>query len=353
MAKFKFAFFTFPLTKGKETGRGLERVIDELYIFFRAKKYRFDYLDLGFIKNELQAIFLSRKYLRQTKNITADCYFAVYPVSGIFPALAKKRPLVTAIHDMVPYNVFGYSNRIKYSFKRWCIKYSAIKSDHIIVGFRSNKEQLKELFNLPDEKFTIIPYAVNHKTYYLDRKIKKVPGRIAFLGEAKRSKGMDTAIYAFLEVIKKHTEAKLVLASRGAEFEKMKTLARKILPVGSYEFVGFVPERKMREFYARTEVFLFPSRYGFGLSSLESAACGTPAIAGDTLDASDFWKDRDLLVNPEKPKELAKKILKLLDDKDFYQEKRQELLKIAKNYRWEKYSQAHYKLFEKLSKISK
>ncbi|KRQ10131.1 glycosyltransferase [Bradyrhizobium manausense] len=98
-----------------------------------------------------------------------------------------------------------------------------------------------------------------------------------------------TAIFAFSEVARQKPEAFLASASGGNELEEMKDLAARNIPPNRYEFVGFVPEESTRQFYSELDLFLFPSRYGFGMSAVEAMTCGTPAITGRTLDSTDFF----------------------------------------------------------------
>ena len=345
----------YPLSKGKETGRGLDRVIDEFYAYLEQNNIPFDFYDSKItedlkgsanLKKELQAVFNSFKYMRFLKSRTNDIYLATYPVASIFPALTKKKPLVTLIHDLIPFFVFGYDNKIKYSIKRWSIKYSALKSDCVIVPFNSNKQKLVDLFNINPAKIHVVPYGVNHDYYYKDNTVPKIPKSVAFLGEAKRAKGLDTLINAFQIVVKSIPDAKLHIASSGNELDKMKKLASDILPSNSYTFLGFIDEDKMREFYNSTELFIFPSRYGFGLSALEAMACGTPAIVGSTLDSIDFIDDKDLLTDTENYKSLAQKIINLLTDSNLYKQKCDYSITTAHKYSWEEMSNKYYKVCE-------
>lgn len=349
----KIGVVAFPLSRGKETGRGLDRTFEEIATGFVKIKVDFRYYDLGFIPKEWQAIFKSPKFFNMLKKTKDDIYLAVYPVSAIFPILAGKRPVVVGIHDMIPFHLFGYNNRLKYAFKRWAIKFAATRSDHIIVGLATTKKEIIEYFKVPASKISVVPYGIDPKVYFLDKKIKKEPYKIAFLGEAKRAKGMDTAIKAFAIVRKKFPEAKLVLASSGAEFEKMKRLAESTLPANSYDFAGFIPENKMRQFYASADVFVFPSRHGFGLSALEAMACGTPAIVGDTLDARDFFTDEDMLSDPNDPEMLAEKINNLFDDRNLYNQKCKEALSAVKGFTWEKTSKGYNETCMKISEENK
>ena len=200
------------------------------------------------------------------------------------------------------------------------------------------------MFRVNPDKITVIPHGVNPQTYYPDPDIKKITNQISYLGEAKRSKGMDSIIKAFQLVLKKKPEATLKLASKCNELEKMKKLASELLPAGSYEFVEFVPENKMRTFYNQSDIFVFPSRYGFGLSSLEAMACGTPSIVGDTLDAKEIYTDKDIIVNPDNHEDLADKILNLLNDRALYNNKREEAITLAKQFHWDEICERYFQV---------
>lgn len=341
----------FPLSKGKETGRGLDRVIDEFYDYLVKTDRPFDFYDSRLLDNlkgsaslikEIQSLFNALRYLRSLKKTNNDVYLATYPVAALFPAFLKKKPLVTLIHDLIPFYVFGYDNKIKYSVKRFSIKYTSLKSDIIIVPFTSNKNKLTELFGIDPERVLVVPYGVNHENYYKDETVQKIRHSVAFLGEAKRAKGLDTLIRAFSIVVKDVPDAVLRIASSGNELEQMKQLAEDTLPASSFEFHGFIDENKMREFYNSTEVFVFPSRYGFGLSALEAMACGTPAIVGETLDSTDFITDNDMLTDTEDYKGLGGKISLLLTDRQLYENKCIDAITIAKKYSWNKMSEEYF-----------
>jgi glycosyltransferase involved in cell wall biosynthesis len=333
----KLGICAFPLTRSLETGRGLEKVLAEVCCELEKANHRFSLYESGF-----KAVPFFNK-LRKAKD---DIYLAIYPVASIFPILLKKRPLITAVFDMIPYYVKGYDNSLKFAFKRWCIRLACKHSDYLIVDFASNKDKIIQLFNVPEDRIALLSHlshGVNHRIYYPDPGYKKEYA-VSFLGEAKRSKGMDSVIKAFQLVKEEWPESTLTLASHGSELQQMKDLARSLLPEGSYKFVGFVPEDKMREFYNTADVFLFPSRYGMGLSSLEAMACGTPAIVGSGQDTKDFINDPDVMVDPDNERELADKILNLFRDRRVYQQKVAQGLALARSYSWESMTNKYYEL---------
>jgi mannosylfructose-phosphate synthase len=248
--------------------------------------------------------------------------------------LARKRPVVTGVYDLIPFLAPGYDNVLKYFIKRRCIEFACRHSDGLIVPFASTAEQIVKMFGVRKDRIAVIPLGIDHDRFRCDAAIRKRSLRIGFLGEAKRAKGLDTAILAFAEVAKRNPEARLVIASHGNEIEEMKELARRSIPAGHYEFVGFVPEEGMRQFYSELDLFLFPSRYGFGMSAVEAMACGTPAIVGRTLDSTDFFTHELSVVDPNSPAELSDRISLLLADRQRYGELREWALKRVQSLSW-------------------
>ena len=324
----------FPLSMGRDTGRGLERVIAELVSGLEAIGQPYVFHDRGMLRTELQVLGQAANFLWDLRAVHHDVWFGVYPVSAIFTILARKRPVVTGVYDLIPFLAPGYDNSLKYSIKRRCIEFACRHSDGLIVPFASTADQIVEMFGVRRDRIRVIPLGIDHGRFWVDAAIPKRRLRIGFLGEAKRAKGLDTAILAFAEVAKRNPDAFLAIASGGNELEQMKELASKTIPAGRYEFVGFVPEDQMRLFYSELDLFLFPSRYGFGMSAVEAMACGTPVIAGRTLDSRDFFTHELSLVDPNSPAELAERISLLLTDRGRYDELRDWALTRVQSMSW-------------------
>jgi|GEM_PF-617051 glycosyltransferase involved in cell wall biosynthesis len=325
----------FPLSQGRSTGRGLERVIAELLAGLDEIGQPYSFYERGVIRNELLAVLQSAAFMFGLARQRHAVWFAVYPVAALFPLLARKRPVITGVYDLIPFLARGYDNSLKYAIKRACIAFACRRSDHLIVPFESTAAEIAQMFGVPRNRISVIPLGIDHKRFYIDETVQTQPFRVGFLGEAKRAKGLDTTILAFAKILTEHPDAFLTIASGGNELESLKELARTTLPAGSYEFVGFVAEDDMRKFYAELDIFLFPSRYGFGMSAVEAMACGTPAIIGRTLDSQDFFDDELSVVDPESAEELAERVVTLLKDRDLYNHLRDWGLRKAGSLSWQ------------------
>lgn len=67
---------------------------------------------------------------------------------------------------------------------------------------------------------------------------------------------------------------RLVIAGAGPDEERLKSLGG-----GEVEFVGRVDDDELRDLYRGAKAFLFPGEEDFGITPLESMACGRPVIA--------------------------------------------------------------------------
>jgi glycosyltransferase involved in cell wall biosynthesis len=338
----------FPLSIGRDTGRGLERVMAELVSGLDAIGQPYIFHDRGMLRTELAVLGQAANFLWDLRGVHHDVWFGIYPVSAIFTILARKRPVVTGVYDLIPFLAPGYDNFLKYSIKRRCIEFACRHSDGLIVPFPSTAEQVVKMFGVREDRIGVIPLGVDHVRFWCDAAIPKRGCRIGFLGEAKRAKGLDTAILAFAEVARQNPDAFLAIASGGNELEEMKELARRSIPPGRYEFIGFVPEENMRQFYSELDLFLFPSRYGFGLSAVEAMACGTPAIVGRTLDSTDFFTHELSLVDPNSPAELAARISLLLTDRQRYGDLREWALKHVQSLSWARMAERYVEFWKQV-----
>lgn len=80
-------------------------------------------------------------------------------------------------------------------------------------------------------------------------------------------------------------------------------------------FAGRLTEEQLAEHYRGALMLLFPSFYeGFGLPIIEAFASGTPVITSNVTSMPEIAADAALLVDPQKPQEIAQAIERLHGD---------------------------------------
>ncbi len=103
----------------------------------------------------------------------------------------------------------------------------------------------------------------------------------SYLGRLKRYKRVDIVIRAF--ALLDARDARLEIAGKGDDRDRLEGLVAKLNIEDRVRFLGYITEQEKRELLRRSWATVLASpKEGWGISNLESAACGTPVIAADS-----------------------------------------------------------------------
>lgn len=161
---------------------------------------------------------------------------------------------------------------------------------------------------------------------------------ILYINRLEKRKGPDLLLKAYKDLSKRHDDVRLIMASDGDMRDRLEQyVVTNRLP--RVEFVGFVDESTKLRLYASADVYCAPSPYGegFGIVLLEAMAMSVPYVAGDNVGyrfASGPRAD-DYLVDPTNPKQLAKRLEKMLYDQPARQRYSQWSRRYASRYDYE------------------
>lgn len=104
---------------------------------------------------------------------------------------------------------------------------------------------------------------------------------LVYVGRLKRYKGVDLVIQAFATLDR--PDARLEIAGAGDHRNHLERLATTLGVADRVRFRGFISEEEKRDLLRRAWASVFASpKEGWGLTNLESQACGTPVIASDS-----------------------------------------------------------------------
>lgn len=104
-----------------------------------------------------------------------------------------------------------------------------------------------------------------------------------YLGRLRRYKGVDLLVRAIARLRAEGVFARLLIAGRGEWGANLQALAQTLGVGDRVRFLGFVTEEQKRDLLRRSWANVFPSpKEGWGITSIEAAACGTPTIASDS-----------------------------------------------------------------------
>ncbi len=207
-----------------------------------------------------------------------------------------------------------------------------LKFDAFIAISNQTKNKLLKYTN---SKIYVVPCGVDPKEY--PQVVKKEPTVICIARLAKY-KNIKELILAFALLHKKNKNLKLKIVGRGPEEKTLKDLAANLLLQKSVLFLSNFKRRDLIALLSRAKVFCLPSQTeGFGISVIESAACGVPYVISDIPVFKEITKNYagGLSFKLHDINDLAKKMSSLLYDPASYSKKSREAKLLASNYSWE------------------
>lgn len=193
------------------------------------------------------------------------------------------------------------------------------------IGISSDVSRaLRQVFHLPESKVLTILNAVNHRRFNgeFDRQVKRkelgidatVP-TIGCVGNLRRQKNYPNLIKAFAIVREALGKAKLIIVGEGKREDELREL---IVHLGLEDDVMLLgPRGDVPEILKALDVYCLASSYeGLPLSLLEAMLVGLPAVGTEINGTRDVITNgqNGLLVPPNNPEELAKALLRILND---------------------------------------
>lgn len=104
-----------------------------------------------------------------------------------------------------------------------------------------------------------------------------------YVGRLKRYKRIDLAVDAVALLRERGVHVRLRIAGRGDEEPRLRAQVERLGVADRVVFDGFVTEDRKRELLRQCWATVLPSpKEGWGITNIEAAACGTPAVAADS-----------------------------------------------------------------------
>jgi D-inositol-3-phosphate glycosyltransferase len=289
--------------------------------------------------------------------ILYDLIHANFWMSGLVAAQLKE---ILGVPFVITFHALGQVRRIhqgdndRFPPQRIKIEEDIIKkADQVIAECPQDKEDLIKYYGAPSFKITTIPCGFSSKEFYpidklLARKLLHLsPDEtiILQLGRMVPRKGVDNVVKALAKL--KESNARLLIV--GGEFDekdvlsnpeirRLHQLADNLGVSSSVTFAGRKNRDLLKFYYSAADVFVTTPWYEpFGITPLESMACGTPVIGADVggIKYSVVNGETGLLVAPNDADALALSIDKLASDKELLvQMSRRGLKRVNAEFSW-------------------
>ncbi len=145
---------------------------------------------------------------------------------------------------------------------------------------------------IPSNRIRVIYNGVDVESLTPDPNVRSKIPLFSYLGRLKRYKRVDLVIRAF--ALLDGRDARLEIAGKGDDRDRLEALVAKLNIEDRVRFLGYITEQEKRELLRRSWATILASpKEGWGISNLESAACGTPVIAADSPGIRESVVDGD------------------------------------------------------------
>ncbi len=137
---------------------------------------------------------------------------------------------------------------------------------------------------VPAEAIRVIYPGVDAERYTPDPSHARRPQpTFCYVGRLKRYKGLEIALQAVAEARRDVPGLRFEIAGAGDDRRRLERVVARLGLGDAVQFSGFVSEEEKRRLLREAWAVVFPSpKEGWGISNVEAAACGTPAIASDS-----------------------------------------------------------------------
>jgi glycosyltransferase involved in cell wall biosynthesis len=137
---------------------------------------------------------------------------------------------------------------------------------------------------VPRDRIEVIPEGIDPDWYRPDPATPRAARpTFLYLGRLKRYKGLEIALRALAEARRSRPDLTLEIAGQGDDRPRLERLVATLGLTGAVRFLGFVSEAEKRRLLRQAWAVVYPSpKEGWGISNVEAAGCGTPALASDS-----------------------------------------------------------------------
>lgn len=226
-----------------------------------------------------------------------------------------KRPFVLTVYDML-HEIYGeyfhIGDKTSYNKRLLCEK-----ANQIIAISETTRNDLIDVFKVPQEKINIVHLATNFHQIIPTKpsKTNQLNNYILYTGGRGGYKNFYFTIIALSEILK--VDKSLQLLCTGLEFDYLeKELFKELGIVNQVFHIYLKTDEELAWAYQNAQCFIFPSLYeGFGFPLLEAFTSNCPVVCSFGGSLKEIGGTGALFFNPKKITEIQDCILKALYDK--------------------------------------
>lgn len=195
-------------------------------------------------------------------------------------------------------------------------RFVARKASRITVVSSMLRNALEGMGVFP-AKVLVLPMGVDLDGRFApDGGSRRSTNEILFVGRLVEKKGVDRLLDAMPEVMRRVSDARLVVAGHGPMLTALKEQSERLGVSGAVDFLGAVAQQELPALYRKAALFVAPfsKEEGLGLVLVEAIGCGCPVLVGDAPAVVDIlgeaWAKHT--VDPADAEALSARIITVL-----------------------------------------
>jgi len=293
------------------------------------------------ISIKLQKPFFEKFAVNQNVDLLHQTYYNDYRLKKNFK---KVITVLDFTHEKMSGN-FGKLDKTAELKKK-----AILSADGIICISNTTKKDLLELYNVPEERITVIYLANSLKKENNDTPVFIEP-YLLYIGDRRSYKnfGLMVEVFSKNEFLR---DFKLVCFG-GEAFTKAESemIALNKLDNNFIQMEG--NESVMSNIYANALAFVYPSHYeGFGIPLLEAMYYGCPIIASNSSCLPEIGGNAGLYFDPNSSKELAERLKSVIFDTDIKNKLTEKGRLREKEFSWDKCADNTYKFYKEITGLN-
>jgi glycosyltransferase involved in cell wall biosynthesis len=233
-------------------------------------------------------------------------------------------PSVATIHDVLhtryPKFVPGELEENNRYYEKFTPSFDAV-----ITVSEFSKKAISKHLHIPKEKITAIypdaPETFNQyrESFQNNRIIEQLKSGFALYPASYNPHKNHLNLLKAIVFLRDHHKKRIPLVLTGfaaldnRTFQSVLSFIQNQGLQDQVKILGYVPTEAMPDLYANASFLVFPSLYeGFGIPLVEAMKSKCPIICSDRASIPEVTGDTALHFNPEKPEDIANKMLKIL-----------------------------------------
>lgn len=268
------------------------------------------------------------QYAKKVDLIQTNSYNACLP--SLLAGKLLKKPVVCLVHAVWRDKWLEMRGLLGGNISRLVEKIQLARKYTKIIFFSDESRDEGLQLGISEELTKVIPLGINYEKY----QIKKKGNYILFVGRLAKQKGIDNLI----EAARGLPSINFKLVGTGEEESRIRSNAPP-----NVELLGYVPEERLLDLYARAPIFCLPSvAETFGLVALEAMASGCAVISTVPLDFE------GIKLKQGNVEQLKEGLNYLINNRNITERMGQDNRVKARNYSWDSFAQQMIDLYREI-----